>query len=126
MSIGLFKKSYTVRRHGPQEVIDGLTAAPYTDMTVRLDVQPLSSDELLALPEGDRTVRRVKSYGPDKLISANEFKGIPSDLLFYQGLWYECKSSVMWDHTMLRHYKSEFVILTESQQSNPPEGGGNP
>ena len=120
MYIGLFKRRYTIRHYGPQAIVNGYASAPYTDMTARLDVQPLSADDLMALPEGERTVKRVKSYGPDKLISANEFSGTPADRLFYGGYWYECVSSVMWDHTILSHYKSEFTLLPQRDQEEPP------
>lgn len=119
--IGLFKRPYTIRQYGEQTITDGYPSSPYSDTMTRLNVQPLTPDELMALPEGERTVKRVKSFGPDKLKSADEFKGIPGDHLFYQGLWYECKSSVMWDHTILSHYRSDFVILPQREQDDPPE-----
>lgn len=120
MAIGLFKKQYTVRKFGTQTVKCGYAASPFTDKTIRLNVQPLSSDELMALPEGERTVKRVKSFGADMLNSANEYTGEPGDHLFYRGFWYECMSSVQWDHTMLGHYRSEFTIIRE--QDEPPKG----
>jgi hypothetical protein len=119
--LGLFKKPYTVRVYtAPQTITRGYASAPYSDKTMRLDVQPLTPDELLALPDGDRTEKRVKSFGPDKLTSADEFEGIPGVRLFYNGQWYECKSSVMRDHTILSHYRSDFVILPQREQMPPP------
>ena len=121
MYIGLFKRQYTVRLYEAQTIKDGYSSAPYADKVMRLNVQPLSPDDLMALPEGDRTVKRVKSIGPDKFNSADEFTGTPGAHLYYQGQWYECKSCVMWDHTILSHYRSEFVILPQSEQEEPPE-----
>ena len=120
MLIGLFKKPYTVRQHIPQTVVNGYATAPHTDTIMRLDVQPLTPDEMMALPEGDRTVKRVKTFGGDRLTSADEFSGTPGDLLFYEGYWYECTSSVMWNHTILRHYRSDFVIKPQRDQAAPP------
>ena len=120
--LGLFKKPYTVRVYTAQTIVKGYASAPYADAVMRLNVQPLTPDEIMALPEGERTVKRVKSYGPDKLTSADEFKGVPGARLFYNGQWYSCLSSVMWDHTMLSHYRSDFVILPEREQMPPPEG----
>ena len=122
MNIGLFKKPYTVRQYEAQTIINGYASAPYKDTVMMLNVQPLSSNELRVLPEGDRTIKRVKSFGPDRLMSADEFEGIPGARLFYQGYWYECTSSVMWDHTILSHYRSDFVILPQRDQMPPPEG----
>ena len=121
MSIGLFKRPYPIRKYMPQKIVRGYASAEFTDSIARLNVQPLTPDELMALPEGSRTVKRVKTFGSDKLSSADEFTGEPGDRLFYCGYWYECKSSVMWDHTMLRHYRSDFVILPQKEQTEPPQ-----
>lgn len=121
MAIGLFKREYTLRRYGEQKIVGGYAAAPYTDTTAILNVQPLSSDDLQALPEGERSVKRVKSFGSEKITAANEYSNVSGDRLFYHGFWYECKSSVYWDHTFLRHYQSEFVILPPGEQEEPPE-----
>ena len=123
MSIRLFKKPYTVRKHGEQVLADGYPSSPYNDKIVWLNVQPVSPDRLEVRPEGDVTVVRLKSWGSDKLASADEHNGVIGDLLYYHGLWYECKSSVMWDHTILSHYQSDFVVLPATKQKNqkPPE-----
>jgi hypothetical protein len=119
--IGLFKRPYTLRQYGAQTLTDGYPSTPFSDSMVLLDVQPLSSDEMMALPDGERTIKRIKSFGPDKLTAADEYAGRPGDRLFYQGCWYECLSSVMWDHTLISHYRSELVILPEREQDSPPE-----
>ena len=56
MAIGIFRRPYTVRRHGKQAIVNGYAVSDSTDFTFKLNVQPLSSDELLALPEGERHV----------------------------------------------------------------------
>jgi hypothetical protein len=118
--LGLFKKPYTIRHYEAQTLINGYASAPYTDTTQRLNVQPLTPDELMALPEGDRTVKRIKTFGKLRLASADEFEGIPGDRLFYNGRWFECTSSVMWDHTFLAHYRSDFTILPQKEQMPDP------
>ena len=120
MAIGLFRRPYPIRRYTPQTLTKGYASAQFTDGITRLNVQPLSPDELLALPVGERTIRRIKTFGADRLTSANEFTGTPGDRIFYTGFWFECKSSVMWDHTMLSHYRSEFVLLPEQAQEPTP------
>jgi len=118
--LGLFKKPYPVRVYEAQVIVNGYASSPYHDVTMSLDVQPFTPDELMALPEGERTIKRVKSFGSAKLASANEYEGIPGVRLFYSGQWYECVSSVKWDHTILSHYRSDFTILPESAQMLPP------
>ena len=124
--IGLFKRPYTLRSYAAQDIVNGYAAAAFTDSVKRLDVQPLNPDELMALPEGERTVKRIKTFGPDRLTSVDEFAGIPGDRLFYNGYWFECTSSVMWDHTILNHYRSEFVLLPQADQMLPITGAPEP
>ena len=124
MYIGLFKRPRIVRSYGKQELSGGHAYAPYKDSEKRLDVQQLSPNEMQALPEGDRTVKRVKTYGPDRLTAADEYSGTPGDRLHYQGYWYECKSSVLADNTPIGQYRSEFVILPAHEQDKQPIGEG--
>jgi len=121
MGIGLFRKPYTIRRHGPQNNIDGYMASPHEDSIVLLNVQPKTPNQYLGDPDGERTVKHLKSWGADALTSADEYAGTPGDMLFYMGIWYECKSSAPWDHTILSHYESDFVAFPASKQPDAPE-----
>lgn len=125
MAIGVFRRPYTVRRHGEQKVVNGYAVSGDTEFTAKLNVQPLSADELLALPEGERSIARVKALGAYALTSADEHSGTPGDLLFFSGKWYECKSCVSWLHTPLKHYESEFVVLADQKGQKPPRSGGD-
>jgi len=126
MEVGLFKKTYTVRKHGEQAVNAGYASAPYGDVAMRLNVQRLRPDELLTLPEGKREVVRLKAFGPGELAAADERGNTPADMLHYRGQWYECVSSFLLDNTPLMHYRSEFVLLPPNRQPGPPQGGGGP
>ena len=118
--IGIFRKPYIVRKFGEQTVVNGYASSTYMDKTMRLNIQPQAPDSFEGREEGDTTLKRLKSWGANKLTSADEYEGIPGDLLFYQGIWYECLSSVMWDHTLLSHYQSDFVNLPADEQPPPP------
>lgn len=121
MRIGLFRKRYTVRRFGRQEYgADGYGHAAYTDAEMLLNVQPLTPNELKALPEGERNTMRLKAYGSDRLAAADEFGGTPGDRLFYNGLWHECTSSSSWEGTPLAHYVSKFALLPPHEQGEKP------
>ena len=124
--VGLFKRPYTVRKHGAQVITRGYPSAPHTDVILRLNVQPVAPNRFDAQPEGDRTVKHLKSWGREQLASANEYTSVPGDLLFYRGIWYECKSSVQWDHTLLRHFQSDFVALPANKQPRPPSMAPEP
>lgn len=110
----MFKKKYTLRHYSPQKVKKGYATSSFTDKVVLLDVQPLTNAELMALPEGDRSVKRIKSFGSFPITTADQAKSTLADKLFYNGEWYECVMSVYWDHTPLSHYRSEFVQVSEA------------
>jgi hypothetical protein len=125
MSIGIFRRPYIIRRHGEQKIVNGHAVSGSTEFTAQLNVQPLSANELLALPEGERTVKRVKTYGATALISADEHSQTPGDRMYYDGAWYECKTCVHWLHTPLTHYEAEFVIHADQSTEKPPGGDAN-
>jgi hypothetical protein len=125
MGIGIFHRPYTIRRRGEQKVVNGYAVSGNSEFTARLNIQPLSADELLALPEGERSIARVKSFGTAALISADEYSQTLGDLLYYDGRWYECKSCVHWLHTPLTHYEAEFVILADQSKQKPLKAGGD-
>ena len=124
----IFRSPYVVRRFGEQEIVQGHATSGYADEVTKLNVQPLNPNELQALPEGQRTVKRIKAFGDYPLRAADQDAGTPGDLLRYLGQWYECASSVLWNHTLLGHYRSEFTLLPEGEASKypPPAGEVSP
>ena len=120
MGLNIFRKLYTVRRHGTQAAKRGYSSAPYTDIVMRLNVQPQAPDSFESKEEGDVTEKRLKAWGKDRLISADPSTDTPGDCLYYQGEWYECISSVMWGHTAVAHYQSDFTLMPADRQFGPP------
>ncbi len=126
MGLGIFRRSFVVRRFDTDEVVEGYSVARYTDVTASLNVQPLNADELQALPEGERRVKRMKAFGDLVFTPADQSSGRRGDWLFYQGPmdpdghWYECVSSLGWDHTMLHHCRSEFVQVSATEAKRFP------
>ena len=126
MGFGIFKRSFVIRRFGEERLIDGYGVAPFTDTVAHLNVQPLSKDEIQALPEGEQRVKRMKAFGDLVFTTADQSTGRRGDWLFYQGKmdpeghWYECVSSLGWDHTMLHHCRSEFVLVSEAESRRVP------
>ena len=115
MIVDIFRKKYTVRRHSKQQIVRGHAVYDYEELQTLLNVQPLNPDEIQALPEGERSVKRVKAFGDYPLTAADQFSGRPGDWLFYKCSWYECKSCVERDHTPIGHFRSEFVIVPETE-----------
>ena len=121
MPLDIFRKSYVVRKREPQKVINGHAASAFSDINVRLNVQPKTPNKLESNEEGDLTVKRLNAWGNDELASADELTGTPGDLLFYKGRWYECVSCVERHNTPLGHFQSEFAAMPSDRQPRPPE-----
>ena len=65
----MFKSKYILRRFGEA---DRNGYRSYTDRVIRLNVQSLNEKEREALPEGQRSSRRVKSFGKDEVHTVNQ------------------------------------------------------
>ena len=72
MNIRLFNKTYWVRRFGEQKVVKGYVTSGYSDFQASLHIHPLSTDQQQALPEGERTIKRLEGHGEIKLLVANQ------------------------------------------------------
>lgn len=122
----LLRRRFLIRRFEPDEIVDGYAVANYMDITTKLNVQPLNSDESKALPEGERRVKRMKAYGDLLLAPADQSTGRRGDWLYYKGSmdpdghWYECVSCTGHDHTILAHCKSEFVQVSDTEAARYP------
>lgn len=111
MNITIFNKEYTIRRFGEQKDVKGYLTSSYSDEVVSLHIHPASSDTLRMLPEGERFSKVLEGHGTYPLRASNKDSNTKGDLLYYKGDWYECTSSVEYDHTVLSHYNYQFVIL---------------
>lgn len=126
MGVGIFRRKFVIRRFGEENTVEGYGVAAFSDTTASLNVQPLSKDELKALPEGEQRTKRMKAFGDMVFTTADQSTGRRGDWLFYQGKmdpeghWYECVSSLGWDHTMLGHCRSEFVLVSEAEARRVP------
>lgn len=117
--LALFKKKYIVRRYGEQSFEGGYEKSNHEDFVTLLDVQPLTSDELQALPEGERVVRRFKAFGAAALRTADAATGTKADLVYVEGAWYEVKSSNPWRHISLLAHNNVELVLVDKQPAAP-------
>lgn len=125
MNITIFNKRYWVRHFSAQEYIDGYAVTTHSDFVASLNVHPMGANQMQALPEGERMVKRLEAHGTDVLVAADETSGQKGDLLWYHGRWYECTSAQLWDHTILNHWNYQFVLVPEDASnsidvSDPP------
>lgn len=117
MNIRLFNKNYWVRRFGEQKNIRGYLSSGFKDFGASLHLHPMGTDEMIALPEGQRKVKRLEGHGEIELLTADQEKNRKGDMVYYRGSWYECEMCQLWDHTLLSHYNYQFVIV-------PPDASG--
>lgn len=116
MVLDIFKKPYTLRRFKKSELVRGRSHAKYSDSTVMLNVQPLTTDEIMALPEGIRRKKNIKAIGRVSIRTANEREGTLADRICYHGEWYECTGSDIWGNTPVGQTEAVFGLV-------PPERG---
>lgn len=111
MILDIFKKPYTLRRFEKTQIIRGRSHAAYTDSTVSLNVQPLTSDDVMMLPEGMRRKKNVKAIGRIALRTADEKTGILADRIYYHGEWYECTGADIWGNTPVGQTEAVFGLV---------------
>lgn len=111
MNITLFNKNYWIRRFGETTYVRGYATTKHSDFVASMNVHPMSTNQLQALPEGERMIKRLQAESSDVIRASDQDQGIKGDLLYYHGAWYECTSAVEWDHTILSHWNYQFVIV---------------
>lgn len=126
MALSIFKRRHIIRRFTPDPEAEERFL--YQDYAVMLDVQPLDTKELMALPEGERSTKRVKAYGDNRygIMPTDEDAGAMGDWLYYRGKWYKCESGNNNDVTPIGQNVSQFVALRKRYPDYimaPPEEG---
>ena len=115
-----FGENYTLRRYGEDKIVNGYSTAGYEDITVFLDVQTMSDDEVVEAG-GSRDKMMLKTFGDFPIHCSKQEEGVRSDQLLYEGRWFECISSKLSKNTIIRHWTSTFELVPASTNSNPAE-----
>lgn len=102
-----------------QKNFKGYLTSEYEDFVASLNVHPLSTDQMQALPEGQRKVKRLEGHGEVELVVADEKQNRKGDMLYYHRDWYECVSSQIWEHTILSHFNYQFVLVPDDVSQSP-------
>lgn len=113
--LDIFKKPYTLRTFEKTEFVDGYPKAEYSDRTVKLNVQPLSVNELIALPEGIRREKNIKAIGKVEIKTADDTAGTLADRLLYRGQWYECTGADVWGNTPVGQTEAVFGLIPATE-----------
>ena len=130
MNVSLFNRKYWLRRFGEQREVKGYLTASHKDCVVSIHAHPMGTDTLQALPEGERSVKRIEGHGSYKLNAADTNAGVKGDLLLYDGNWYECVVSMSYKQTILSHFNYQFVQVPKDGSrrddvANMPKGDPN-
>lgn len=115
-----FGENYTLRRYGEDKIVNGYPTAGYEDITVFLDVQTMSDDEVVEAG-GSRDKMMLKTFGDFPVRCSKQEEGVRSDQLLYEGRWFECISSRHSKNTIIRHWTSTFELVPASTNSKPAE-----
>lgn len=115
-----FASNYTLRRYTEDKIVNGYPTAGYEDMTVSLDVQTLSDDEVIEAG-GSRDKMMLKSFGDFPIRTSKQEEGVRSDQLLYEGRWFECMSSRLSRNTIIKHWTSTFELIPVSNNPDTEE-----
>lgn len=122
MSLGIWMRKHTFRRFADPVSKGGYSLSGHKDISIPADVQTISK-ALKTDTDGDYPLQRLKVFSNDEILTADEKTGRKADLLWFQGKWFECRSSRLSENTMLRHYTCEFIQCLD--QPDPPGEGSD-
>lgn len=114
--------TYTFRRFAPGryvngEWVNGVEVIPQDDQgnevafSMVASIQRLTAQEMLALPEGERSSERITIYTETKLEKGDEATKTKGDIVLYNGREYEVRKVENWMETPQPHYTAVAVLL---------------
>ena len=106
--MNIFKHPYTLRRFGEQVFVNGYAEYQYTDMTILADIQT-TDYSMTTEADGIHETQRIKVFCDTEIRTENHETGRKADRVFFQGKWFECKSSRLSENTPLRHWTATFT-----------------
>lgn len=128
--MNFFRRPYTFRRYKEPKIIRGYTSIPYEELTLPADVQTME-DRVITTGDGSESVQRLKVFCDHEILVENTAKKQKADRLWFQGKWFECRSSRLSENTPLRHYTATFVECPDQEpgpgedaKEDDREGGG--
>lgn len=121
--MNFFRKPYSFRRYSEPQIIRGYHSIPYEDLTLPADVQTMEN-VVITTPDGSESVQRLKVFCDEEILVENTARKQKADRLWFQGKWFECRSSRLSENTPLRHYTATFVECLD-QEAGPGGNGGD-
>lgn len=112
--MNFFKKPYTLRRYSEPVFTKGYSSIPYADQTLQMDVQTLSDDNVTTA-DGTVSVQRLKAFSDSPILAEDAEEKQKADRIWFQGKWFECKSSRLSGNTPLKHYTATFIECLDKE-----------
>lgn len=81
------------------------------------NAQPLKGNELLVLPESDRSNHTLKVYTNEKLKTIEEVEAKLADMIVWDGLLYTAYKTMTYGMGVLDHTKTLFVALPQTPEN---------
>lgn len=122
MAFSLWRKPQVVRRYLPFGPPQGGCPVPggYKDISIGMDVQ-VGKCETVTDEDGERSLQKLEVFSDEEIRAVDGEGQTMADRLWYKGKWYECRSAIFLDNTILSHYECEFIQCLH--QEAPPERG---
>ena len=114
------KREHLIRRYSKPTIVNGYSSIPYEDSIFMMDVQTME-DIVETTPDGSVSRQRLKTFCDDPILVEDQDEEQKADRLWFQGKWFECRSSRLSENTPLRHYTSTFIQCLDK---DPPPGDG--
>ncbi|MCX4351711.1 MAG: hypothetical protein OSJ60_08740 [Lachnospiraceae bacterium] len=115
----MFRKPQILRRYAEAKSTGGYSfSGSASDKVILADIQTTDADTATE-SDGDSSLQWIKVFSDDEIRMADEKNGAKADLIWYQGKWYECRSTNYKGNTILRHWISKFVECPN--QMEPPK-----
>lgn len=105
--INMFVKNVVVTRYAGGVLVNGFwTDSVASTFTMTASIQPARAEELVDLPQGERTNEHVKIYTESELNPADETSQTQGDRVAWNGHDYEVQKKSPWQMGgCLNHYK---------------------
>lgn len=121
--MNFLKKEKQIRRYSEPINIRGYISIPYADITLPMDVQTLE-DIVQTTEDGSKSIQKLKVFCDSEILVESEVNKQKADRLWFQGKWFECKSSRLSENTPLKHYTATFVECLDQEPGPDAETGG--
>lgn len=110
-----FRKPQTITRTTAGAYVNGLfVPGTPSSITIQASVQPVTGEDIKALPEGRRLDDYVKVYTDSDLQVLQESTGKQPDKLSWRGHTYECISADVRQMSVINHFKYIFSKVSQT------------